>query len=762
MLNQKTIQMIPQNYNLLVKVLSFINNEEEEQSEQEIEKKQKVFEILRTSMQLQEVEDQENDYDTDYIPVPCQETCLSQQSTQKSQQSQYLRSPLQTFTQHFQNQNKGFGGRLFTLTDETEYTVDDRKPTHKRGPSKIQEILQDLQANVADDIMKMANDIIKFTENSSNTNGSAQFIPSDQKLKQPLSEQKINQQNKEPITNNLKDGFKLFPKQNSQKQLSTLNQQDQSNQNSFSQKQPQNYKQQIPKTNSQQNTNNYNSNNTNYNSNYNTNTSIQKNQQKSQRNSEEYTQKNVKQTSNSKSSKQILNTRTSQQQINRNFQQNSNQQISINKDDHINQYSSQRNSDNYNVRESAFSKKSKQHEIDEFDENFHVDYDSFKNNPNYNQTSNFYDIVQKQFNFSQNSDDDYQDQKSVENQTPNLNISKRLEKDNLSINNSGTIEQQSDKKSYQEFCEPCQKTQESEKKQNNQAQKKKVKRRKRSRIPKNIKYFLDIIEEQSNDYYTPDKSLLESSEGLDTIQSVPNFGESEHHNMSYRSDRKHLTISEGNKIKMRTPNTQDIKEVLQSSDSYERPNSTLINQTLVNFEDIDQILNQVQGYKTFRQKNQEEEAILASWNRVCNEIIRKNLLPVTLDLERIQNQLEIQQQNQHCQKRYQFLNALNRNYINHTQRTEQNSFVENSCFIGTDQQHLEKSEAEIQIDDNDDTAIGLLNKQFSPNFSDVCKRIQFTGPEEPKILQGKAFINKDLPNVQIYNNNYEQQLNYQF
>ncbi|CAD8081731.1 unnamed protein product [Paramecium sonneborni] len=759
MLNQKTIQMIPQNSNLLVKVLSFINNEEEEQSEQEIERKQKVFEILRTSMQLQEVEDEENDYESDYIPVSCEEACLSQQSTQKSQQSQYLRSPLQTFTQHFQNQNKGFGGRLFTLTDETENTVDDRKQTHTRGPSKIQEILQDLQANVADDIMKMANDIIKFTENSSNTNGSAQFIPSDQKLKQPLSEQKINQQSKESKTNNLKDGFKLFQKQNSQKQLQSQNQQDQSNFKSFSQKQPQIYQQQISQANSQQNTINYNSNNTNYNSNYNTNTSVQKNQQKSERNSEELTQGNIKQTSNSKSSKQILNTRTSQQQINSKCQQNSNQKLSSNKDDQ----SSQRNSNNYSNRESVFSKKSKQHEIDEFDENFHVDYDSFKHNPNQNQiTQNFNDIVQKQFNFSQNSDDDYQDEQCIENQTPNLNISKKLEKDNLSIHNSVTIEQQSDKKSYQEFSEPCQKTQESEKKQNNQVQKKKVKRRKRSRIPKNIKYFLDIIEEQSNDYYTPDKSLLESSEGLDTIQSVPNFGESEHHNMDYRSDRKHFTISEGNKIKMRTPNTQDIKEELQSSDSYEHPNSTLINQTLVNFEDIDQILNQVQGYKTFRQKNQEEEAILASWNRVCNEIIRKNLLPVTFDLERIQNQLEIQQQNSHCQKRYQFLNALNRNYINPNQKTEQISIIDNSCFIGTDQQNLEKSESEIQIDENDDTSIGLLNKQFSPNFSDVCKRIQFTGPEEPRILQGKALTNKDLPNFQMYNNNYEQQLNYQF
>ncbi|CAD8161371.1 unnamed protein product [Paramecium pentaurelia] len=767
MLNQKTIQMIPQNCNMLVKVLSFINNEEEEQSEQEMDKKHKVFEILRTSMQLQEVEDEENDYESDYIPVPCQEACLSQQSTQKSQQSQYLRSPLQTFTQHFQNQNKGFGGRLFTLTDETEYTVDDRKPTHTRGPSKIQEILQDLQANVADDIMKMANDIIKFTENSSNTNGSAQFIPSDQKQKRQLSEQKINQQPRDPKADNLKDGFKLFNKQNSQKQLQSQNYVNKQSQKSNSENEPMKYQQQLPKANNQTNTFNYNSNNTNYNSNYNTNSSIQKNQQKSQRNSEEYIKNNTKQNSNSKSSNQIQNPRTSQQQFNQNIQQNLNQQYSSNKDEYNNQqqiYSSNRNSNNNSNRDSVFSKKSKQHEIDEFDDNFHVDYDSFKNNPNYNQISqNFYDIVQKQFNFSQNSDDEYQDQQSIENQTPNLNISKKLEKDNLSINNSGTINQQSDKKSYQEFCEPCQKTQESEKKQSNSVQKKKVKRRKRSRIPKNLKYFLDIIEEQSNDYYTPDKSLLESSECLDTIQSVPNFGESEHQNMNYRSDRKNFTISEGNKIQMRTPNTQGIKEELQSSDSYDRPNSTLINQTLVNFEDIDQILNQVQGYKTFRQKNQEEEAILASWNRVCNEIIRKNLLPVTLNLERIQNQLEIQQQNQYCQKRYQLFNVLNRNYLNHTQKTEQNSFVENSCFIGSDQQQLDKIEAEIQVDDNDDTAIGLLNKQFSPNFSDVCKRIQFTSaPEEPKILQGKGLNNKDMPNVQMYNNNYEQQLNYQF
>ncbi|CAD8075345.1 unnamed protein product [Paramecium primaurelia] len=759
MLNQKTIQMIPQNYNMLVKVLSFINNDEEEQSQQEIEKKQKVFEILRTSMQLQEVDDKENDYESDYIPVICEEACLSQQSTQKSQQSQYLRSPLQTFTQHFQNQNKGFGGRLFTLTDETEYTVDDRKPTHTRGPSKIQEILQDLQANVTDDIMKMANDIIKFTENSSNTNASAQFIPSDQKSKKQLSEQKINQQPRETNTNNLKNGFKLFHKQNSQNQLNNSSLQTNG--------EPQKQNQQLQKGTNQVNTINYNSNNTNYNSNYNTNTSIQKCKQKSERNSEENMKNNSNHNNNSKSSKQIVNTRTSQYQINCNSSQNSHQQNSPSQDDQRNQYqfySNKQNSNKNSNRDSVFSKKSKQHEIDEFEENFHVNSDSFKNNPNYNQISqNFYEIVQKQFNFSQNSDDEYQDQQSIENQTPNLNISKKLEKDNLSINNSGTINQQSDKKSYQEFCEPCQKSQESDQKENNIVQKKKIKRRKRSRIPKNIKYFLDIIEEQSNDYYTPDKSLLESSECLDTIQSVPNFGESEHHNMSYRSDRKNFTISEGNKIKIKTPNTQDIKEQLQSSDSYDRPNSQLINQTLVNFEDIDQILNQVQGYKALRCKNQEEEAILASWNRVCNEIIRKNLLPVTLDLERIQNQLEIQQQNSHCQKRYQLINAFNRNYLNHTQKTEQNSFVENSCIIETDQQQIEKSESEIQVDDIDDAGVGLLNKQFSPNFSDVCKRIQFTSPEEPKILLGKVTNYKDQQNVQMYNTNYEQQqLNYQF
>ncbi|CAK80355.1 unnamed protein product (macronuclear) [Paramecium tetraurelia] len=741
MLNQKTIQKIPQNCNMIVKVLSFINNDEEDQSQEEIEKKQKVFEILRTSMQLQEVEDQENDYESDYIPVPCEEACFSQQSTQKSQQSQYLRSPLQTFTQHFQNQNKGFVGKLFTLTDETEYTVDDRKPTHTRGPSKIQEILQDLQANVADDIMKMANDIIKFTENSSNTNGSAQFIQSDSKLKPHISQYKANQQPRETKANNLRDGFKLFEKQNSQKQLKSDTQLDKQSLKSNCQNEPQKYIQQLPKTNYQTNANNYNSNNTNYNSHYNTNASVQKNQQKSERNSQEYTKNNSNRNSYSQ---QIINTRTSQEQINCNSSQNSLQQNSPNQDDQRHQYqfySKKQNSNNNSNRDSVFSKKK-----------FHINYDSFKINSNNNQISqNFYDTVQKQFNFYQNSDDENQGKQSIENQTPNLNISKKLEKDNLSINNSSTLNLLSDKKSYQEFCEPCQNTQESDKKQNSSIQKKKVKRRKRSRIPKNIKYFLDIIEEQSNDYFTPDKSLLESSECLDTIQSVPNFGESEHDNMSYRSDRKNFTISEGNKIKIRTPNTQEIKEELQSSDSFDRPNSQLINQTLVNFEDIDQILNQVQGYKALRCKNQEEEAILASWNRVCNEIIRKQFTSGDFGSRediKLTGNLTIK---------------LALNYFNHNQKTDQNSFVENSCFIETDQQHLEKSESEIQGDDNNDAEVGMLNKQFSPNFSDVCKRIQFTGLEEPKILFGKATSSKDLPNVQIYNTKYEQQLlNYQF
>ncbi|CAD8160448.1 unnamed protein product [Paramecium octaurelia] len=211
-------------------------------------------------------------------------------------------------------------------------------------------------------------------------------------------------------------------------------------------------------------------------------------------------------------------------------------------------------------------------------------------------------------------------------------------------------------------------------------------------------------------------------------------------------------------MKIKTHNTQEIKKELQSFDSFDLPNCQLIHQKQVNFEDFDQILNQVQGFKALRFNNQEEEAILVSRNQVCKEIIRKNLLPITLDLERIKltGKLTIKLA---FLKKISIINALNRNYQNHNQ---QNSFVENSCFIYTDQQPFEKSQSEIQVYDNNDAEVVMLNKQFSPNFSDVCKRISFTGLEEPTILLGKATFSKELPNGQMHNTKYEQQLNYQF
>lgn len=52
---------------------------------------------------------------------------------------------------------------------------------------------------------------------------------------------------------------------------------------------------------------------------------------------------------------------------------------------------------------------------------------------------------------------------------------------------------------------------------------------------------------------------------------------------------------------------------------------------------FEQILLELHRIKSYRQRNHEEEAILASWNKMCTEIIRKNLLPVSLNIEMIQN-----------------------------------------------------------------------------------------------------------------------------
>ena len=49
---------------------------------------------------------------------------------------------------------------------------------------------------------------------------------------------------------------------------------------------------------------------------------------------------------------------------------------------------------------------------------------------------------------------------------------------------------------------------------------------------------------------------------------------------------------------------------------------------------MDDILRSIDAFRTYN-SNREEEAILASWNKLCVEIIKKNLLPVTLNLERV-------------------------------------------------------------------------------------------------------------------------------
>ncbi|KAM3139632.1 hypothetical protein pb186bvf_008277 [Paramecium bursaria] len=342
-------------------------------------------------------------------------------------------------------------------------------------------------------------------------------------------------------------------------------------------------------------------------------------------------------------------------------------------------------------------------------------------------------IVMQQSPKQQNNKDEFQQyklnksQSSQQKQIMRSQSSSQLQNPIYSYFSEPSYQIQNSPQEFQQEFQPvCQKTQESDKKTEVQQPKKKPKqRRKKSRIPKNLKYYLDIIEEQSNDQFTPDKSQLDETEDLECIQSLPCFANNNQYSQ-YQQELQQFSrtcmkqVSSGKKERYPQQQNMEVKSfrntiTQQSSDS----NNSSINYTKnLTLQDLDDILRSIDAFRTYN-SNKEEEAILASWNKLCVEIIKKNLLPVTLNIERIQNQYKTT-----SSKRIGFKRRINTHrseITDHQDNSTVNIHTCNSVLKVIDQNVIDHSSSDIQVEVSQD-----LNFQFSPNFSDICKRIQFS------------------------------------
>lgn len=105
---------------------------------------------------------------------------------------------------------------------------------------------------------------------------------------------------------------------------------------------------------------------------------------------------------------------------------------------------------------------------------------------------------------------------------------------------------------------------------------------------------------------------------MDTIHSVPCFGDCSRVSIEYHSQAKHTHYEEEHEH-------EHERYCPDSLEFHSEVNPLRLNELMLDHHRI----------RTYRSHNREEEMILASWNRLCSEIIRKNLLPVSLNIEMV-------------------------------------------------------------------------------------------------------------------------------